>query len=88
MNQLDSAAISAFLREQYALWNQGKRAELMALFRKLAPQGMTVEFVGDLPVCGGNAADPLFLSDRRVSALGFNRSADICRASAVGRSPR
>jgi hypothetical protein len=60
MRQLDSAAISAFLREQYALWNQGKRAELMALFGKLAPQGMTVEFVGTPVQDGFKAMDAIW----------------------------
>jgi SnoaL-like domain len=52
MNRPDPDAISAFLREQYALWNQGRRSDLLALFRQWAPQGMTIEFVGG-PVLEG-----------------------------------
>jgi len=46
MNHPDPSAISAFLLEQYALWNASKPAELVALFRNMAPNGMTIEYVG------------------------------------------
>jgi hypothetical protein len=42
----NAAAISAFLLKQYQLWNEGKRAELIALFRDFAPNGFTIEYVG------------------------------------------
>ena len=60
MNRLNSATISAFLLEQYALWNQGKRAELIGLFRRLAPRGMTVEFVGTPVQDGWKAMDAIW----------------------------
>lgn len=52
MTAADPAAIAAFLREQYTLWNEGRRNDLLALFRHWAPQGMTIEFVGG-PVLEG-----------------------------------
>jgi hypothetical protein len=46
MSELTSADWTAFLRKQYALWNEGKRTELFALFRAMAPNAFTVEYVG------------------------------------------
>jgi hypothetical protein len=60
MNQPSAAAISAFLVEQYALWNQGKRAELIALFRELAPKGLTIEYVGTPVQDGWKAMDDIW----------------------------
>jgi hypothetical protein len=60
MKEPDAAAISAFLIEQYALWNEGKRAELIASFRKLAPDGFTVEYVGTPAQDGWKALDDIW----------------------------
>jgi hypothetical protein len=60
MTELNAAVISAFLRKQYALWNDGKRAELFALFRELAPKGLTIEFVGTPVQDGWKALDAIW----------------------------
>jgi|SRR5277367_1930506 len=60
MKEPDAAAISAFLTEQYALWNDGKRAELIALFRKLAPHEFTIEYVGTPMQDGWKAMDEIW----------------------------
>lgn len=35
-----------FVRSQYELWNEGRFAELVGLFRSVAPQGLVLEYVG------------------------------------------
>ena len=43
------------IRDNYRLWNEGKREELDALFRSLGPQGFTIEYVGSSAVDGPTA---------------------------------
>jgi hypothetical protein len=56
----NAAAISAFLLKQYQLWNEGKRAELIALFRGFAPNGFTIEYVGTPVQEGWQAMDRIW----------------------------
>lgn len=53
-------AIEEFLRKQYLLWNEGKRAELIALFREWAPREFTVEYVGTAAQDGWKAMDGIW----------------------------
>lgn len=39
-------AIEKFLRLQYSLWSEGKFDEMLAEFRQIAPNGLTIEYVG------------------------------------------
>ncbi|WP_380879589.1 hypothetical protein ACFB49_23120 [Sphingomonas sp. DBB INV C78] len=55
-----SDEIATFLREQYLLWNDQKRDELMAYFRRMAPNGFTIEYVGRLPQDGEQAMEEMF----------------------------
>jgi hypothetical protein len=52
MSHPDSSAIRQFLDQKIVLWNQGKEAELEALYRGMAPKSLTFEFVGS-PVIDG-----------------------------------
>ena len=47
-----SEEIGTFLREQYQLWNDGKIDEMMDYFRRMAPNGFTIQYVGQ-PVQDG-----------------------------------
>lgn len=43
------------IRDNYRLWNEGKRAELDALFQAMGPKGFTIQYVGSPAVEGGKA---------------------------------
>ena len=43
---LSPPQLEDFVRKQYALWNEGQFADLLALFRSVAPQGLVLEYVG------------------------------------------
>lgn len=60
MNEPNAIAIATFLRRQYALWNEGKWNELLALFRAMAPQGFTIEYVGTPAQDGWKALDVIW----------------------------
>lgn len=47
--------IMAFLTEQLALWNAGEREAMTALYRRHAPDGLVIEYVGH-PIGDGWAA--------------------------------
>lgn len=49
MSTPDSKTIETFLRAQYELWSQEKFGELLEEFRKIAPNGLTIEYVGQPP---------------------------------------
>lgn len=55
-----SEEIAKFVREQYLLWNDQKREELMAYFRRMAPNGFIIEYVGKPPQEGEQAMDEMF----------------------------
>ena len=60
MSEPTPAAIATFLRQQYAFWNQGKWPELLALFREMAPQDFTIEYVGTPVQDGWKAMDDIW----------------------------
>lgn len=43
------------IRDNYRLWNEGKRDELDRLFRTLGPNGFTIQYVGSPPQEGSQA---------------------------------
>jgi hypothetical protein len=51
--------IELFLRGQYRLWNEGKFEDMLALFRKIAPAKLTIEYVGLPPQDGWQALDEM-----------------------------
>ncbi|MFA5493753.1 MAG: hypothetical protein WC247_03165 [Porticoccaceae bacterium] len=53
-------AIEEFLRAQYGLWSIGKYEEMLAEFRKIAPAGLTIEYVGREPQDGWAALDEMW----------------------------
>ena len=46
MSKLNENTIRDFLTKKVELWNDAKADELEALYRKIAPEGVTFEFVG------------------------------------------
>jgi hypothetical protein len=60
MSEPDAGAMAGFLRKQYDLWNEGKRVELIELFRKMAPKGFTIEYVGTPVQDGWKAMDAIW----------------------------
>lgn len=60
MNHPSAEAIEAFLRAQYRLWSEGKYPEMLAEFRQIAPNGLTIEYVGSDPVDGWAALDDMW----------------------------
>lgn len=55
MNEADALDLEQAIRDNYRLWNEGKREELDRLFRTLGPDGFTIEYVGS-PALDGAAA--------------------------------
>jgi hypothetical protein len=53
-------SMASFLRKQYALWNENKRDEFMTLFRDVARNGLTIEYVGTPPQDGWKAMDKIW----------------------------
>lgn len=43
---LDTQAIEHFLHGQIECWNSGDKAGFLAHYRKIAPNGLTIEYVG------------------------------------------
>ena len=60
VNTLSEATIEAFLRAQYSLWSDGKYQEMLAEFRQVAPNGLTIEYVGSEPLDGWQALDDMW----------------------------
>ncbi len=48
------------IRDNYRLWNEGKRGELDQLFRSLGPIGFTIEYVGAPAIDGGKAMEEMW----------------------------
>jgi hypothetical protein len=42
----DEETIGRFVTDQYRLWSEGEVDEMLALFRRIAPNGYTVKYVG------------------------------------------
>ncbi|WP_246344384.1 hypothetical protein [Sphingobium fontiphilum] len=55
MNEADALDLEQAIRDNYRLWNEGKREELDRLFRTLGSDGFTIEYVGS-PALDGAAA--------------------------------
>ncbi|WP_416465666.1 hypothetical protein [Sphingomonas sp. VDB2] len=55
MSEADVLDLEQAIRDNYRLWNEGKRDELDRLFRALGPEGFTIEYVGS-PAVDGDAA--------------------------------
>jgi len=55
MSEADVLDLEQAIRDNYRLWNEGKRDELDRLFRALGPEGFTIEYVGSPAVDGGAA---------------------------------
>jgi hypothetical protein len=55
MSEADILDLEQAIRDNYRLWNEGKRDELDRLFRILGPEGFTIEYVGS-PAMDGDAA--------------------------------
>ncbi len=45
-NTSNSNQLRDFVREQYRLWNEGRFADLIASYQSIAPNGLTLEYVG------------------------------------------
>jgi len=48
------------IRDNYRLWNEGKRDELDRLFRTLGPDGFTIQYVGSPAQEGGRAMEEMW----------------------------
>jgi len=57
---LSEERIEAFLRAQYSLWSDGRYQEMLAEFRQVAPNGLTIEYVGSEPLDGWQALDDMW----------------------------
>ncbi len=55
MKTRDNTEIQAFLHQQVALWNAGKKEEMLALYHQIVPGKLSIEYIG-LPVLEGWAA--------------------------------
>jgi hypothetical protein len=60
MSKPTPQAIERFLRAQYSLWSEGKFEEMLAEFRQIAPNGLTIEYVGKAPQDGWVALDEMW----------------------------
>lgn len=55
MSEATALDLEQAIRDNYRLWNEGKRDELDRLFRALGPKGFTIEYVGS-PAADGSTA--------------------------------
>ena len=55
MSEAEVPDLEQAIRDNYRLWNEGKRDELDRLFRALGPEGFTIEYVGSPAVDGSTA---------------------------------
>ncbi|KJS07860.1 MAG: hypothetical protein VR73_07775 [Gammaproteobacteria bacterium BRH_c0] len=60
MSTPDAKTIETFLRAQYRLWSEGKFEEMLGEFRKIAPNGLTIEYVGKPPRDGWVELDEMW----------------------------
>jgi hypothetical protein len=60
MSTPDAKTIETFLRLQYRLWSEGKFEEMLAAFREIAPNGLTIEYVGKEPRDGWQELDEMW----------------------------
>ncbi len=62
MTTPSSSEIAEFLRKQYQLWNEQKFDEMLDYFRRMAPDGFTIEYVGG-PIMEGEPAMKAMIAD-------------------------
>jgi len=60
MSEAATLDLEQAIRDNYRLWNAGKRDELDHLFRTLAPNGFTIEYVGAPAVDGVKAMEEMW----------------------------
>ncbi|MFS0851419.1 hypothetical protein AB3M93_18430 [Novosphingobium panipatense] len=60
MAPTDTLDLEQAIRDNYRLWNEGRREELDLLFRRMGPAGFTIEYVGSAPVEGGAAMEAMW----------------------------
>jgi hypothetical protein len=60
MNTPTPEAIEAFIRAEYRLWSEGRYEAMLAEFRQIAPNGLTIEYVGSAPQDGWAALDDMW----------------------------
>lgn len=60
MNAPDPKTIEAFLRLQYQQWANGEFEAMLEEFRKIAPNGLTIEYVGSEPRDGWVELDEMW----------------------------
>lgn len=46
MSNIDSTKIQAFIHGQVACWNSGDKEQFFSLYKEVAPNGLTIEYVG------------------------------------------
>jgi hypothetical protein len=56
----DPKTIETFLRTQYDLWSQARFEDMLEEFRKIAPNGLTIEYVGHPPKDGWQELDDMW----------------------------
>lgn len=55
MSEAETLDLEQAIRDNYRLWNEGKREELDELFQAMGPNGFTIQYVG-FPIMDGPAA--------------------------------
>lgn len=60
MKPLDDKKITEFIERKIQLWNEGKKEELDAHYRTMAPKQLTFEFVGAPTIDGWKALDDMW----------------------------
>lgn len=60
MEDATTPGLEQAIRDNYRLWNEGKRDELDRLFRTLGPNGFTIEYVGSPRQEGGKAMEEMW----------------------------
>lgn len=60
MSEAGTLDLEQAIRDNYRLWNEGKRDELDRLFRAMGPEGFTIEYVGSPAVEGGKAMEDMW----------------------------
>ena len=55
MSELSKQDIEHFITTQYQLWSENRVDEMMALFRTIAPNGFTIQYIGSPEIEGEKA---------------------------------
>lgn len=62
MSELSKQDIENFITSQYQLWSENRVDEMMALFRTIAPNGFTIQYVGEPAIEGEKAMADMIAS--------------------------